>query len=108
MTRSLLSRRRLRKETADREFAERERTIAGKEQELAELRSKAAGFSKELEMAVTQAVKEVTDRLKLEAKNREDLSIPQPEVDCSTARDGKLHAYLRPRYAHAFSSRASR
>ena len=44
-----------------------------KERELADLRSRAAAFPKELETAVNQAVKEVGDKLKLEAKNREEL-----------------------------------
>src|SRR5882724_1117169 len=63
----------LRKETAERDFAEREKAIAEKERELAELRAKAAAFPKELETAVNQSVKEISDRLKLDAKNREDL-----------------------------------
>ena len=63
----------LRRETAEKDFAEREKAIAEKERELAELRAKAAVFPKELETAVDQAVKEISDRLKLEAKNREDL-----------------------------------
>jgi hypothetical protein len=61
------------REAFQKEFAEREKSIAEKEKETADLRSKAAAFPKELETAVSQAVKEVTDRLKLEAKNREDL-----------------------------------
>jgi hypothetical protein len=63
----------LKRETADKELAEREKTVAERERELTELRAKAAGFQKELETAITQAVKEVTDRLKLEAKNREEI-----------------------------------
>ena len=63
----------LKRETADKDLAEREKAIGEKERELAELRAKAAAFPKELETAVGQAVKETTDRLKLEAKNREEL-----------------------------------
>ena len=63
----------------DKELAEREKAIVEKEHELAELRAKAISFPKELEAAVNQAVKEVTDRLKLEAKNREDLLVKQFE-----------------------------
>jgi hypothetical protein len=63
----------LKREAAEKELAERERTIAEKERELTELRTKALTFPKELETAVNQAVKESSDRLKLEAKNREDL-----------------------------------
>lgn len=64
----------IKRETADKELAEREKAIAERERELAELRTKAAAFPKELENAVNQAVKEISDKLKLEAKNREDLS----------------------------------
>jgi hypothetical protein len=63
----------LRRETAEKEFADREKTIAESERELAELRAKAAAFPKELENAVNQAVKDISDRLKLESKSREDL-----------------------------------
>jgi len=69
----------LKRETADKELAEREKAIAQEERELADLRNKAAAFPKELEIAVNQAVKEVSDRLKLEAKNREDLLTKQFE-----------------------------
>ena len=63
----------LKRETADKELVEREKAIAEREKELLELRNKTAAFPKELETAVNQAVKEIGDRLKLEAKNREDL-----------------------------------
>lgn len=61
------------KETADRELAEREKTVAEKEKELAELRARTAAFPKELETTVDKTVKEAVERLKSEAKNREDL-----------------------------------
>lgn len=64
---------RLKKETAEKELATREQAVASAEAELAALRSKAAAFPKELETAVGQAVREATEKLKLEAKNREDL-----------------------------------
>jgi hypothetical protein len=64
----------LKRETADKDLAEREKAIADRERELTELRAKAAAFPKELESAVSLAVKEISDKLKLEAKNREDLS----------------------------------
>jgi hypothetical protein len=70
-----------RRETADKELAERERTIAGSEKELSDLRARAAAFPKELETAVNQAVKETSDRLKLDAKSREDLALKQFEGD---------------------------
>ena len=63
----------LKKEAADKEFAEREKVIAEKEGEFMELRSKVAAFPKELENTLNQAVKEASDKLKLEAKNREEL-----------------------------------
>ena len=65
---------RIKRETADKELAEREKAISERERELSELRTKAAAFPKELENAVNQAVKDISDRLRLEAKNREDLS----------------------------------
>lgn len=63
----------LKREVAEKELAEREKAIAERERELTELRSKADTFPKQLETAVNQAVKEASDKLKLEAKNREDL-----------------------------------
>ena len=69
----------LKRETSEKEFAEREKALSERERELAELRARAAAFPKELETAVNQAVKEATDRLRLEAKNREDLAHKQAE-----------------------------
>src|ERR1041384_6209360 len=63
----------LKRETVEKALAERERVLAEKETELATLRTKAAAFPKELETAVDKAVKEATEKLKLEAKNRDDL-----------------------------------
>ena len=63
----------LKRETSEKDLAEREKAIAERERELNELRTKAAAFPKELETAVNQSVKEATDKLKVEAKNREDL-----------------------------------
>ena len=51
----------------------REKAIADSEQELNELRRKAGAFPKEMETAVARAVKEATERVSLEAKNREEL-----------------------------------
>ena len=64
----------IKRETADKELADREKAISERERELAELRAKAAAFPKELENAVNQAVKEISDRIRLEAKNRDDLA----------------------------------
>ncbi|HSB79717.1 MAG TPA: hypothetical protein VLM91_13125 [Candidatus Methylomirabilis sp.] len=61
------------RESVAKELAEREKSVAAQEKELAELRQRAAAFPKELESTVDKAVKEATERLKLEAKNREDL-----------------------------------
>ncbi len=63
----------LKKESAEKELIEREKSIADRERELAELRAKAAAFPKELETAVAQSVKDATDRIKFESKSREDL-----------------------------------
>ena len=64
---------RLKKETAEKDLTERERVLVEKETELNTLRARATAFPKELETTVDKAVKEATDRLKLEAKNREEL-----------------------------------
>ena len=56
------------------ELKEREKVVAEKEEELNELRKKASVFPKEMETAVAKAIKETTDRLNLEAKNREELA----------------------------------
>jgi len=61
------------RESAAKELAEREKAVASQEKELSEFKQKVATFPKELESALDRAVKEVTDRLKLEAKNREEL-----------------------------------
>ena len=57
----------------ENELKEREKAIAEHEGELNELRKKVTAFPKELETAVAKAIKETTDRLNLEAKNREEL-----------------------------------
>ncbi len=69
----------IKRETFEKEFAEREKTIVDKEREMAELRAKTTAFPKELETAVNQAIKESTERLKIEAKNREELLSKQFE-----------------------------
>jgi len=57
----------------ENELKEREKAIAEHEGELNELRKKVTAFPKESETAVSKAIKETTDRLNLEAKNREEL-----------------------------------
>lgn len=69
----------LRREQADREFAEREQALAAQEQELAELRNRVAIFPKELEKSVELEVKAAVDRQQLEAKYR--LELLQKEFD---------------------------
>ncbi len=63
----------LKKEAAEKELAEREKAIAEKEEELKELRKKVDTFPGELESAIKKAVKETTENLQEEAKNREEL-----------------------------------
>jgi hypothetical protein len=61
------------KETLENEMKTREAAIAEREEELAELRKRAAQFPKELETAVSRAVKETAERITFEAKAKEDL-----------------------------------
>jgi hypothetical protein len=63
----------IKKEQMESELKEREKVVAEKEEELNELKKKVSTFNKELETAVAKAIKETTDRLNLEAKNREEL-----------------------------------
>lgn len=63
-----------RKESLERELAQREQVIAQRETELEALRKKVDAFPKELEQAVGRAVKEASDRLVAEAKAREELA----------------------------------
>ena len=63
----------IKKEQMEGELREREKTIAEREEELNELRKKVSAFSKEMEGVVNKAIKETTERLNLEAKNREEL-----------------------------------
>lgn len=63
----------MRRAELETELATRETAVAAKEQELAELQKKASMAPKEMETAVSKAVKEVTERLALEGKNREEL-----------------------------------
>jgi hypothetical protein len=63
----------LTKERMDGELSGREKIIAAKEEELNELRKRVALFPKEMEASVGKAVKEISERLNLESKNREEL-----------------------------------
>ena len=63
----------IKKGQMENELKGREKAIAEKEEELNELRKKVAAFPKEMETAIAKAVKETTEKLTLEAKNREEL-----------------------------------
>ena len=63
----------VKKEQMGSEIKEREKAIAGREDELNELRKKVSAFPKEMETAIAKAIKETTEKLTLEAKNREEL-----------------------------------
>jgi hypothetical protein len=63
-----------RKETLEREVAERERAVTLREADLGSLRTKVDAFPKEIETAVARAIKETTDRLSAESRNREELT----------------------------------
>ncbi len=63
----------VKKEQMESEIKEREKIIAEREEELSELRKKVAASPKEMEAAISKAIKETTERLNLEAKNREEL-----------------------------------
>ena len=51
----------------------REKAVVEREEELNDLRKKAGAFPKEMETAVTRVIKDTTEKLSLEAKNREEL-----------------------------------
>jgi hypothetical protein len=61
------------KEIAEKELKSREQAIAEKEDELIDLRKRAALFPKEMETAINKTVKETSEKISLEAKNREEL-----------------------------------
>jgi hypothetical protein len=63
----------IKKQQMESELKEREKVIAEKEEELNELRKKVSVIPKEMEMGIAKAVKEATEKLTMEAKNREEL-----------------------------------
>ncbi|MFZ3207791.1 MAG: hypothetical protein WA140_03030 [Geobacteraceae bacterium] len=69
----------LRQEQADREFVEREQSLARQEQELADLRARVALFPKEMESSVAAEVKSAVEKQQVEAKYR--LELFQKELD---------------------------
>ncbi|RJP58178.1 MAG: hypothetical protein C4549_04225 [Deltaproteobacteria bacterium] len=63
----------LKKEQMEKELAEREKAVAERENELNELQKKVSAFPKEMETAVNRAIKETTEKILLEATNKENL-----------------------------------
>ena len=63
----------VKKEQMEGELKIREKAVVEQEAELNELRKKVAAFPKEMETAVGKAIKETTEKINLEAKNREEL-----------------------------------
>jgi len=61
------------KEQMEKELTEREKAVAEREEELGELQKKVIAFPKEMENAVNKAVKETTEKITLEAKNKAEL-----------------------------------
>ena len=57
----------------ENELKEREKVLTEREEELNDLRKRVSTFPKEMEAVVNKAIKETTERLQLEAKNREEL-----------------------------------
>jgi hypothetical protein len=63
----------LRREQADRDFADREQALAGQEQELADFRTRVAAFPKEQETTVAREVKAAVEKVQTEGKFRLEL-----------------------------------
>ena len=63
----------VRKETLEKELAERERQVASREQELADLRARVEAMPRELDAAVARAIKETASRVQGESQSREEL-----------------------------------
>ncbi len=61
------------KEQMESELKIREKAIAEQEAELNELRKRVAAFPKEIENTISKTIKETTERVNLDAKNREEL-----------------------------------
>ena len=68
-----------RKTQLEREWAEREKAIAVREEELTQLRARAAGFAKELEAAAAAATAEATARLEQQHRAADELLRQQLE-----------------------------
>lgn len=63
----------LKKEYMENELTGREKAVAEREEELAELQKKVIAFPDEIKEAVNKTIKETTERITLEAKNKEEL-----------------------------------
>lgn len=63
----------VKKETAEKQLAEREKIVQEKEAKLAELQKRIDNFPKELDTAVTKTAKEVSEKLSQEAHNKDEL-----------------------------------
>ncbi|UCF92203.1 MAG: hypothetical protein JSW39_28720 [Desulfobacterales bacterium] len=64
---------RLKQEQTEKELAEREKAVAAKEAELAELRQKVSQFPQELEAALQRAAQEATARIQADAQSKAEL-----------------------------------
>lgn len=62
-----------RKTQLDREWSEREKAMAEREQELADLRARAAGFADELDAAARRAVADASERLQQQHQSAQEL-----------------------------------
>ena len=63
----------MKREQMEGELKIREKAIVEQEAELNELRKKVSAFPKEMEAVVGKAIKETTERINLDARNREEL-----------------------------------
>jgi hypothetical protein len=71
----------LTKERMERESAEREKVLAEREKQSNDLQARVNGFPQELDAALGRAVKETSERIRLEAKNKEELLKKEFEGD---------------------------
>jgi len=69
----------IKKEQMEKELAEREKKVAENEGELNELRQKVSDFPKEMAAAVDKAIKETSEKINLENKNKLDLQVKEFE-----------------------------
>jgi len=84
----------LKKEEMERDLLEREKTLAARQGELDDLRKRAEAFPKELQAAVGKALQQETERLRLEAKGREDLLKKEYEGE-QRVLQSKIEAFQR-------------